>query len=318
MIVFQAKFLGCLIGSALGDAIGQLAFRIKYDKPEENLQERAREQEKLVYTDDTAMAIGLAESLWHNGRLIEQSLGDTFAKNYDLEPWRGYAMGPPAIFYQVKHEGLSYRQAASQLFNGTGSMGNGAAMRIAPVGVFFHDAQDLYDQVAVSAIVTHTHPVGVDGAAVLAMAIARSVTLDPAQKFPQVQLLEELIAFARTPELQGKMTLVRQLLADKAAPQQALKLLGSSTLAHESVPYAIYAFLANPKSYQQCLYSAVIHGGDRDTLGAMAGAISGAYLGITAIPQEWQAKLENRELIEKLSLGLYTKWQTGNNDNNEK
>ena len=49
---------------------------------------------------------------------------------------------------------------------------------------------------------------------------------------------------------------------------------------------------------------AILNGGDRDTLGAMACGLSGAYLGIEAIPQAWWAKLENREYIEALALKL--------------
>jgi poly(ADP-ribose) glycohydrolase ARH3 len=70
------------------------------------------------------------------------------------------------------------------------------------------------------------------------------------------------------------------------------------------VPFALYAFLRYPQSFEACLFCAILNGGDRDTLGAMACAVSGAYLGIEAIPPAWRARLENREHIEELALEL--------------
>jgi len=157
----RSKYVGGMIGSALGDAIGELAFRYRN---KDLLCDHLDRLEQLIYTDDTAMAIGLAESI-KNVRGIDQNhLGDIFRVNYDREPWRGYAMGPPTIFSMVKGSGVSYVEAAQALFGGVGSLGNGAAMRIVPLGLSFHKSSDLYDKACASAEVTHAHPVGKDGA----------------------------------------------------------------------------------------------------------------------------------------------------------
>jgi poly(ADP-ribose) glycohydrolase ARH3 len=81
---------------------------------------------------------------------------------------------------------------------------------------------------------------------------------------------------------------------------------------HESMPFAVYAFLRHPQSFEGCLLCAVLHGGDRDTLGAMACAVSGAYLGIEAIPPAWREKLENRKHIEDLADKLVGWWGSSN------
>jgi poly(ADP-ribose) glycohydrolase ARH3 len=67
---------------------------------------------------------------------------------------------------------------------------------------------------------------------------------------------------------------------------------------------AIFSFLRHPDSFERCLFSAILNGGDRDTLGAMACALSGAYLGAAAIPAPWWNRLENREMIEDLARQL--------------
>jgi poly(ADP-ribose) glycohydrolase ARH3 len=70
------------------------------------------------------------------------------------------------------------------------------------------------------------------------------------------------------------------------------------------MPFAVYSFLRNSKSFRECLFCAVLNGGDRETLGAMAGGLSGAYLGIDAIPEAWRQKIENRSYLEDLALAL--------------
>lgn len=297
----KKKYLGAMVGSALGDAIGELAFRYREKQTLRPLVDRI---EKLVYTDDTAMAIGLAESILQKKGIDQQHLGDIFSRNFYREPWRGYASGPPTIFSIVSHTGVSYVEAARSLFGGVGSLGNGAAMRIVPVGLFFHNSENLYEMAGDSAEVTHAHPVGKDGAAVQAWAIAQAVKLDPETDFPLEKFTKGLIAFARTSEIREKMKLVQTLINEDASPRSAADRLGRSVAVDESMPFAVYSFLRYPKSFEDCLFCSILNGGDRDTLGAMACAISGAYLGIEAIPRSWRNKLETRIVIENLASSL--------------
>jgi poly(ADP-ribose) glycohydrolase ARH3 len=298
----RAKYLGGMVGSALGDAIGELAFMVPQ---RERLLSSLDHVSEFRYTDDTAMAIGLAQSIIEAKGIDQQNLGDTFRANFQREPWRGYASGPPTIFSLVVKRGISYTEAARGMFGGSGSLGNGAAMRIVPLGLFFHRAEDLYEVAALSAQVTHAHPVGMDGAAVQAWAVASAVELDPQQAFPLQGFVQGLIDFARTPEIRTKMKLVQELITKEVPPDAAADELGQSVAVHESMPFAIYSFLKYPKSFEACLFCAILHGGDRDTLGAMACAISGAYLGIAAIPHVWRQKLENRAHIEALASELF-------------
>jgi poly(ADP-ribose) glycohydrolase ARH3 len=301
-VSLESKFLGAMVGSAVGDAIGELAFQA----PERTrLEALVGHLDVLRYTDDTAMAIGLAESLIEVGTVDHQHLGETFRRNYRKEPWRGYASGPPALFAQVERSGLSYQEAARRLFGGEGSLGNGAAMRIAPLGIFFHNSPQLYEQAAASAEVTHAHPVGKDGAAVLAVAVGRGVGLDSRREFPLGPFVADLATFSRTETIREKMTLVRVLLRESADAEAATRKLGRTVAVHESMPFAVYSFLRHHSSFEECLFCAVLHGGDRDTLGAMACAISGAYLGIEAIPEWWRNKVENLRAVENLARELW-------------
>jgi poly(ADP-ribose) glycohydrolase ARH3 len=301
MIDLKSKFLGAMVGSALGDAIGELAFRFPEKEP---LLARLESVPDLTYTDDTAMAIGLAESIIEKGCVEQQDLGDTFRRNFRREPWRGYAAGPPTIFAVVENHGLTYKEAARSLFRGKGSFGNGAAMRIAPLGLFLHNSPELYEQARTSAETTHAHIVGVDGAAVQAAAVAEAVNGDPREPFKPLEFIGKLESVARTPKIRQKIALVKKLLSDDANSPSAARSLGQSVVVHESMPFALFAFVRHAQSFEDCLFCAVLNGGDRDTLGAMACAISGAYLGMDAIPSTWVEKLENRGYIESLALEL--------------
>ena len=301
MVDLEAKFLGAMLGSAIGDALGELAFR--YSDKRQLLMASER-LETIGYTDDTAMALALAESLVAIGDVESQQLGDTFRGHYEREPWRGYGPGPPTIFTHVATTGLSYEKAARTLYDGEGSLGNGAAMRVAPVGLMFFDSAVLYEKVEVSARVTHTHPLGIDGAAVQARAIALALTWRSGKALPTGAFVQDLIAFARTTLMTSKLEKVLRLIEADVTPEMAVATLGLSVAVHESMPFSLYCFLRYPERYEDCLLCAILNGGDRDTMGAMAGAISGAYLGAAAIPESWQRKLENRERIEALARRL--------------
>ena len=301
MIDITAKYLGGMVGSAIGDAIGELAF---YYPEKGSLCTQLDRSTEFRYTDDSAMSIGLAESILKKGCLDQQDLGETFRYNFKREPWRGYASGPPTIFSTVEQSGITYLEAAQSLFGGEGSLGNGAAMRIVPAGLFFHDSANLYERACLSASVTHAHPVGMDGAAVQARAVALAVNLDPKGVFPSDVFIDSLIEFAKTTEIGEKIRLVKQLILENAPPSHAAEQLGRTVSVHESMPFALFSFLRHPESFEDCLFCAILNGGDRDTLGAMACAISGAYLGIQSIPQGWIEKLENRYYIEDLAKRL--------------
>ena len=296
-----SKYLGGMVGSAVGDAIGELAFGMSEAEP---LRSLVADTDPLVWTDDTAMAIGIAESLTELGHLDPQALGCRFHENYLQEPWRGYASGPPYIFRTVGQEDIPYVEAARRLFGGQGSLGNGAAMRIAPIGLAFHASDSLDAMARASAEVTHAHPVGQDGAAVLAAAVAQAVPLDPSAPFPRDDFCRTLIEAAHTEEIATRMEMVRDLIAGDAGPAEAADAIGRTVAVHESMPFAVYAFLRHPESFEACLLCAALNGGDCDTLGAMACAISGAYLGIDAIPAAWREKLEKRAAIEDLARRL--------------
>ncbi len=120
--------------------------------------------DQLIYTDDTQMMIGVAEALILDGHIRQQTLLNTFVLNY--HPDRGYGPGARRILSAVA-AGEAADDLPGTIFPG-GSLGNGAAMRVAPVGLLFHDDYNrLLLEAEQSALPTHRHPIGIDGARIL-------------------------------------------------------------------------------------------------------------------------------------------------------
>ncbi len=296
--VLKSKFLGALVGTGVGDSLGAPFEGWAKVKPEE-IEEAARKRGALIYTDDTHMMIGVAESLIQSGGFDGKDMIYSFIKNYELEPFRGYGPGPPYIFRLVK-AGVAWNEAAQGLYRG-GSYGNGAAMRIAPIGVFYHDNPVMLREVAYkSSQITHAHQLGKEGAALQAYAIALATGLESSLTLNTSDFLAKLADYTQDRVYQQKLDNISRHLTNPDKSKVVAE-LGNGIEAFNSVPTAIYSFLSQPQSFAQAVFHAISLGGDTDTIGAMTGAISGAYLGIESIPESWRGKLENRPYIEELA-----------------
>jgi poly(ADP-ribose) glycohydrolase ARH3 len=300
--VLKLKFLGALVGTGVGDALGA-PFEGRHQVKPEEIDWIAERLETLTYTDDTHMTIGVAESLLRAGGFDGADMAHTFAQNYELEPWRSYGPGPPRIFRLIRAGG-AWDKVAQGSYR-SGSYGNGAAMRIAPIGVLYHNNLTLLTEIAhKSSHITHAHKLGKAGAALEAYAIALATSLDPGETFDRDDFLNKLISYASDRVYKEKLSRIPALLGypDK---DRAITELGNGIEAFNSVPTAIYSFLIKPDSFTDAVRSAISLGGDTDTIGAMTGAICGAYLGASAIPDGWRSKLENDQYIEELTEKLY-------------
>jgi poly(ADP-ribose) glycohydrolase ARH3 len=183
-------------------------------------------------------------------------------------------------------------------------------MRAAPVGLFYYDNPEQLRAVAYgSAQITHAHELGKEGAAIEAYAVSLAVTLarsPSSNEFDPHSFLDDLKNFGRSDVFIRKLEKVEQLLG-KTTKDRVAKEIGNGVEAHNSVPTAIYSFANNPSNFKAAVGYAVSLGGDTDTIAAMTGAISGAYHGIEAVPEQWRCKLERKDYIERLGEKL---WRT--------
>lgn len=302
----QDRFEGCLLGLAVGDALGGLfearspesirdkfpSWSVLIDYP----------RDELWYTDDTQMAIGVAETLAELGEIQEEPLCRAFVANY--VPSRGYGRGARAIL-EAMEEGGDHRAVAATYFPG-GSYGNGAAMRVAPIGLFFRDDHEkLWNQARLSAQPTHLHPLGIEGAQLLALAVA---LVSQTESFDREAFFRHLLRACTLPEYRQKLE-----MAARVQTAEELAGLGNGIEALESVPTAIAAFALEPRSYADVIASVIFLGGDTDTIAAMAGALAGAFHGRNGIPTRLVDLLEDspkgKQYISELAGRLFAQYQ---------
>ncbi len=287
----EASFTGCLLGLALGDALGA---PFEGAPPGHYRPDCHRE---LTYTDDTEMMINLARALIECDRVSRHEIARYFAENHN--PSRGYGSGTLKVLSLVK-KGAELDRAVRAFFP-EGSFGNGAAMRVAPVGLrYYRDEVRLEKAIIESALATHAHPLGIDGARMIALSVAAVLRGMPLEELPDF-----LTQRAETSEFQDAMKMVSRAIKGSLKTEELIYLLGNSVASHRSVPTAIYAFVKYGNDFLDTITFCLSLGGDTDTIAAMAGALSGCLVKEAQLPEVCLERLEHRELIRTLASQIY-------------
>lgn len=296
------RIRGCLLAVACGDALGA-GFEGQPVVSAADYTALRNQAGELRYTDDTVMTLVLGEHLAsqreRDADLSEDELLTAFALAWREEPWRGYGPGPQQVF-RAALSGVAWRTAAGELFDGTGSFGNGGAMRVAPVALLGAPLSQVLQWARRSARVTHGHTLGQAGAALQAAAVSLAISSDREETLDPHGFLTALGACQLHPAFTARLRRITYLLGDER-PGRAVRALGHGVAALESVPAAILAFLRNPDDPAAVVEFAIRLGGDTDTIAAMAGAIVGARCGRSALHAEWVRRIEHEGRILHLA-----------------
>ena len=225
-----------MIGAIVGDIVGSV-----YEWSNIKTKDFVLFGEKCEYTDDTVLTVALAEAILE-GEPYEYKLRE-FYKDY---PDRGY--------------GTSFHKWAKGIYLGPyNSCGNGAAMRISPVGFAFDDLKTVLEKAEEYTAITHNHPEGIKGGQSTAAAIflARTGTTKKGIK----KYIEEQFGYdlsRHVDEIRPTYTFIET--------------------SQETVPQAIRAFL-DSVSFEDAIRTAISLGGDSDTLACITGGIAQAFYG---------------------------------------
>jgi len=232
------------------------------------------------------MALSIVEVLREYGHSEQNALARAFARRYQEEPYRGYAGGAAHLLRQVA-SGADWRTIAPTLF-GSGSYGNGAAMRVAPLGGFFYDdVPRAAQQAQLSAVITHAHPEGQAGA--MAVAVAAAMAANPSHPSGR-DFLKEVLTFVPKGVTQERLQLAVDVPSN--ALDQAVRLLGSGSevSAQDTVPFCLWSAAYHLGDFEEALWWTVKGMGDCDTTCAIVGGI--VALAANRIPSAW---LKQRE-----------------------
>lgn len=275
----------CLDGLSLGDAFGECFFKL----PFEGIRTRTLPPGPWRWTDDTAMALSVADVLVEHGRVEQDALARAFAARYADEPWRGYGGGAMHLLTRVAM-GADWRIEAPALFEG-GSYGNGAAMRAAPVGAAFPGMPALAAAEARrQAEVTHGHPDGQAGA--MAVAAAAAIAADASGRPAGPEFVAAVLPYVPPGEVHRRLELARDIASDRFGAAARALGTGAQVAAHDTVPFAIWCAAGHLDDFAEAMWTTVAGLGDRDTTCAIVGGI----VALSAhIPAGW---LDRREPLK--------------------
>ncbi|MBN1170568.1 MAG: ADP-ribosylglycohydrolase family protein [Micromonosporaceae bacterium] len=280
-----------LTGLSVGDALGARCFVPGTDLP--GLLAGDVPPGPWPWTDDTEMACSIVAELREHGDIDADRLARRFADHF--EPYRGYGGGAVVILRQIR-EGADWRQASRAAFGGTGSMGNGAAMRIAPLGAFHAgDSRTAAIQAMASAEITHAHPEAIVGAVAVAVAAAEAGWARLTGHHPEpAEFLDAVAGYLVDSRVATGITRARQLLGASVAEAAYELGNGSQVLAGDTVPFTLWAAATWLDDYPAAIRACIEAGGDVDTTAAIVGGIVAAHTGAGpgGVPAAW---LERRE-----------------------
>lgn len=337
----QERFTGCLLGGAVGDALGApVEFmsrqRIHQQFGPQGINDYAPAFGGLgVITDDTQMALFTAEGLLRadvRGRmrgmchppsviahaylrwLVTQGMEPTPEVREGVLD-RGLEEAPGWL---IQHRKLHHRRApgntclsALQSMTQLGdeavnnSKGCGGVMRVAPVGLYLWPRRDVgpaFELGCQTAAITHAHPSGILPAGVLAEVILQLLHGNTLRGALELAK-EELRNHADHEETSQFLITAIELADSNLSPEQAISFIGEGWVAEEALAIAVYCALV-AEDFRHGVMLAVNHDGDSDSTGAIAGNLLGVMHGVNAIPSSWLEPLELREVITEVAQDL--------------
>jgi ADP-ribosyl-[dinitrogen reductase] hydrolase len=286
------KAVGALLGLAVGDALGGPVENARADELGGSFAEMTGggpdDLRPGQGTGDTSMVLALATSLVERGGYDPDAALSSYVDWYRADP-PGMSDHMRQVLGSVGDGADAYRATSALHFDGAVTSGNGAVMRVTPIGVAFAGRDDaLRDATVADAALTHFDPLA--GKVALLHNQVLSWVLTGGSKLAYNQLknpewLDDRVEDVVIPAVAGAMGYAVALAREE--PGSALA----------SIAIALAAFF-NADDFEKGVVWAVNLGGDADTNGAVTGALLGARLGAAAIPERWLAALDRREEIE--------------------
>lgn len=310
LISLEDRFKGCLLGAAIGDALGMPTEYLRKEYLDKFYNGKIADFENPLsdspcrhlkagqYTDDTQQTMILANSLIKNhGFDMKDFAKDIGEWGWKCKSEKGYNRfgGGTSI-----SAALEIYAGKDPIETGVNSPSCGAAMRIAPIGLFYNkNNKRLKDYSIDASRITHKNLIAIDSAVMVSLIIASLIN----KKDP---ISSAAFANKNGIEYNLKKNVEHVIENSKTNPDEVAKFIGASENAIETVPMAIHCFLHSPEDYEKTVINAAnLVPGDTDSIACIAGAISGAYNGIEGIPKKFLERVESKDELEKIARNLY-------------
>ena len=315
----KSRMIGCLLGGAIGDAMGYPVEFMRFaDIARYYGSAGIRDlSENNHISDDTQMTLFTAEGLlngYKTGKSLVKSVYRSYLRWYYTQskskvPGAKYEGGllNETLLFASRAPGTTCLTSLSSGKMGTlsapinNSRGCGGVMRVAPCAVFPRP----FDLGCRIAAITHGNPGGYISAGALAELLQK---LYYGQSLPDAvdDLIEELDAIVDAESTQIALKKAVDLAAEGRPCAPTVRELGEGWVGEEALSIAVYSALSFPTDFPQAIRLAVNHDGDSDSTGSICGNILGMMLGAGAIPVEWRDGVELCNVIRALAVRLST------------
>jgi ADP-ribosylglycohydrolase len=316
----EDQFTGCMVGLAVGDALGYPAeFRSREQIRREigpqgitgfiRLRDPRFSRPFIVgtdhppgtFTDDTQMSLAVAEGLLAAGDAdldgLMSEIGRRFVE-WSESPENNRSPGGTCMTgCAALRRGVPWREAGV-----ADSKGCGSAMRVAPIGLCFADLDEVGEVARASSLLTHGHPAALEGAVAAALMVALALRgTHPSAMHDEIGRR----CAGRSPDFDQCWARVPALL--DRAPEEVLVegALGEAWVAEEAAASALYCFWRHPDDFRAAVLTAVNTDGDSDSIAAITGSVSGARLGIASLPRGWVTEVEGSEQLQEVGRRLF-------------
>lgn len=330
------KYRGCLIGGAVGDALGYTVEfmwerEIFDDYGDNGITEYELRNGKAIISDDTQMTLFTANGLLLGAKdgsyiksiydcykewFITQNCGyETKSKIRSLlsswlldipELWKCRAPGYTCLTAIASGKMGSVKNPIND------SKGCGGVMRVASVGLFFKDTTKISQTDMISAeasAITHGHELGYIPSGCFAHIINLISHTDISLKdavMDSISHTKKLFKNCKHIDYFCQLMNTAVKLSGKNIPDlDAIHELGEGWVAEETLAIAVYCALKYENDFEKAIIASVNHNGDSDSTGAVTGNIIGAYLGIESIPEKFLENLEIKDVISEIACDLY-------------
>jgi ADP-ribosyl-[dinitrogen reductase] hydrolase len=332
-------FKGCIIGGAIGDALGAPIEFMSIDQIRSKFGETGLTDYSEAYgrngaiTDDTQMTLFTTEGLilskvrqdYQGDKGVvsagyhallrwlytqETDLQDNLIQNHGTcSIVDGVLTGYKELF-SLRAPGNSCLSSLKSGRMGTindpinNSKGCGGVIRMAPVGLAYNDAEKAFHFGCKFAAITHGHPTGYLAAGVFAALISLIVSGNSL-----IEAIEDSILILKTDKNHEEtLRIIDKALemVGKHTPEpEMIESIGAGWIAEEALGISLYCSLVAADDFKEGVLLSVNHSGDSDSTGAITGNILGAFYGFDVIPEPWLSDLELKELIEEVAGDLF-------------
>jgi ADP-ribosyl-[dinitrogen reductase] hydrolase len=286
--VNEKAIIGCILGTAVGDALGLPYEGMSPTRARKLLGPPARYRfvfGRGMISDDTEHTCMVSQSLIESGDNVE-----TFTRRFAARlRWWILAL-PAGVGKATARSCLKLWFGCPPSKSGVHSAGNGPAMRAAIFGATMDDVSKLLEYVRASSRLTHTDPKAEFGAVAIALAAREASRNDSVNAERWLGLVSEALAS----DAVDLIEVLRSAVASVAKSESTLTYAnalglgrGVSGYTYHTVPVVIHCWLSFPDDFQKAVTAAIECGGDADTTAAIVGGIVGARVGKDGIPIEW-------------------------------